>query len=255
MSFLLTLPRNVQVHAGLRLNTHSLYGAQLVYNINPSWVLPINSNAYLKLFASLSTAYITPSLFQLYTVWGGNKNLQPERDENAEAGFSVVLDKKVQSTFAYYYRTEMNAIGYSALLQYINVDVNRYVSGLTADVKWDMNSMFSVSVNYAYTHVNLPQTFFRIPGHKTGASLAFTSKGTSAQVRYLNTGKRTDSNYPDEVVLSAYDLVDVYVAQALYKKKFNVFMTVNNLLNEDFVAVYGYTTQGRNFSAGMKYVF
>jgi vitamin B12 transporter len=59
---------------GSRFNTHSEYGNQMVYNFNPSFsfdTLP------LKILASYSTAYITPSLYQLYGPYG-NLELTPE---------------------------------------------------------------------------------------------------------------------------------------------------------------------------------
>jgi vitamin B12 transporter len=46
----------------------------------------------LKLLASYSTAYITPSLYQLYSPY--NLNLTPEESATVEAGFEVsLLDK------------------------------------------------------------------------------------------------------------------------------------------------------------------
>ncbi len=52
----------LNVNAGARLNVHSEYGNQLVYNLNPSFDF---ESLPLKILASYSTAFVTPSLYQL----------------------------------------------------------------------------------------------------------------------------------------------------------------------------------------------
>jgi len=64
----------LNLNAGARWNIHSQYGNQLVYNINPSFDF---KSFPIKMIASYSTAFITPSLYQLYSEYG-NKDLTPE---------------------------------------------------------------------------------------------------------------------------------------------------------------------------------
>lgn len=66
---------------GNRLNFHSKYGSNDVFNINPSYLI----NNSVKLFANLSTAYRTPSLYQLFSEFG-NKDLKPETATTSEFG-------------------------------------------------------------------------------------------------------------------------------------------------------------------------
>ncbi|HEY1022672.1 MAG TPA: TonB-dependent receptor plug domain-containing protein, partial [Flavisolibacter sp.] len=60
------------IEGGGRFNHHSEYGSNVAFNINPSVLL----NKEVKLFANLSSGYKTPSLYQLFSVYG-NKDLKP----------------------------------------------------------------------------------------------------------------------------------------------------------------------------------
>jgi vitamin B12 transporter len=70
---------------------HSVYNSNFVFNVNPSYFF---SEIPLKLLASYSTAYITPSLYQLYSPYG-NLNLTPEESATVEAGFEFSLLDKI----------------------------------------------------------------------------------------------------------------------------------------------------------------
>ena len=57
----------LNINAGARINNHNLYGNYTTFNFNPSF----NFKAMpLKLISSYSTAYITPSIYQLYSPYG-----------------------------------------------------------------------------------------------------------------------------------------------------------------------------------------
>ena len=83
----------LNINAGARYDKHSIYNNYSVYNINPSYSI---SNIDLKLIASYSTAYITPSLYQLFSPYG-NLALTPEKNNTIELGFEKdLLNKKIQ---------------------------------------------------------------------------------------------------------------------------------------------------------------
>jgi vitamin B12 transporter len=255
-SLLLELPRQINIHAGVRLNTHSTYGSRLIYNINPSWLIPISSNAKINVFASVATAYITPTLFQLNTMWGGNSNLKPEDNFTVEYGATLNVTDQFKFTAVNYYRTESNAIGYSPDFSYINVTGKRYVNGVTLSMNWKPVKNLMLETDYNYVTTNRPQTFYRIPEHKVGAAIQYESEaGTWVSLRYQHTGERKDTFYPNEVLLSSFNLFDLTAGHRFLKNKFQINGTIANLLDEDFVGVYGYTTRGRNFLVSLMYSF
>ncbi len=246
-----------QVHAGVRLNTHSMYGSKLLYNINPSWITELSENSKLKLFASVSSSFITPSLYQLYSPYG-NKELKPEEYINYEYGVSFTQGPLVVNAVNFY-RDESNTIGF--ISRYENLSATRRVSGVTIDAVYPINQLLSVRADYTFQSTDNQKTFYRIPLEKLGASVTlYPYQGFTMTLNYLHTGNRTDLYYDEsfnanEIALQAYDLVNIHLAKEWQEKKWMIYGLVNNLMDEQFVGVYGFTTQGRNFTIGARYRF
>jgi vitamin B12 transporter len=57
------------------------------------------------------------------------------------------------------------------------------------------------------------------------------------------------------LTLGDFQLVDIFASYEFLKTKLNVNVSVNNILDEEFIAVYGYTTRGRTFTTGIRYKF
>ncbi|MBI1769662.1 MAG: TonB-dependent receptor [Bacteroidetes bacterium] len=91
---------------GLRLNDHNAYGTNLTYEINPS--LRINDHSLL--YASYSTGFNAPSLYQLYapdnyytsSITRGNKNLKPEKSASYELGLKQSISNGISLAVAYF---------------------------------------------------------------------------------------------------------------------------------------------------------
>jgi hypothetical protein len=78
-------PVGLTLQAGVRYNKHENYDGQWVYQINPSYSHRLGDHV-LKPYVSISSAYITPSLFQLYDPSFGNEDLLPEINTTQEVG-------------------------------------------------------------------------------------------------------------------------------------------------------------------------
>jgi vitamin B12 transporter len=258
-SLLFSLPNGLNVHAGIRLNNHSDYGSNLIYNFNPSWLIQLSDQIRIKPFASVSSSYITPSLFQLHTPWGGNIDLDPERSLNSEYGLSFFLSDQLTFTAVNFIRKEEDVIGYT--FQYENVSKKREVKGVTVDASFKPSDIVSFTGDFSWVTSDDKSSFYRIPARKAGFSMQFKPlKETSVSLRYQFTSTRVDLYYdetftPHDIELDDYDLLDLTVSQSLLKNHLFLYGSVYNLTDENFVGVYGFTTQGRNFSLGVKYSF
>lgn len=256
----------LNVHAGIRLNTHSLYGSEFVYNVNPSYLVSLSNTLSIKLLTSLSTSYITPSLYQLYSIYG-NQDLSPERSTNYEGGFSIYVGKQITLNAVYFRRDETDPIQFENTYDasgnwtggiYNNTTEERVVTGLETDVKWTASNLINVGVNYAYVTTDDETTFYRIPKHKVGATINVNPmENLGLSVKYNYTGVRTifDFGSYTEIDLDAYGLLDVFANYQLLNKKLSVYGGVNNVLDEAFDGVYGFTTRGRNATVGLNYKF
>ena len=78
---------NFRFNFGGRLNNHSSYGSHFTYSLNPSLQLIEKDRNSLKFISSFSTAFISPSLFQLFDPYSGNPDLEPEENSTFETGF------------------------------------------------------------------------------------------------------------------------------------------------------------------------
>ncbi|MFA9194760.1 TonB-dependent receptor plug domain-containing protein [Flavobacterium sp. FBOR7N2.3] len=244
----------LNINTGARLNVHSKYGSNFVYNINPSFSF---SEIPLKLITSYSTAYITPSLYQLYDGFSGNLDLTPEKNSTLEAGFELgLLDEKLNINSVAFYREQNNTIGYVS--SYINVEGKNNVRGVETMFSYILSDKLRLNGNYTFTQFEEALTFSqRIPKHKANASVDYQPTiRTFFNISYQYVDQRADAFYDSNfaavpVTLDSYQLLNATARYELIKNRMTVFATATNILNEDFYEVIGYTTRGRNFKLGL----
>ncbi|TYA55981.1 TonB-dependent receptor plug domain-containing protein [Formosa maritima] len=249
----------LNVNAGARLNNHSEYGSHLVYSLNPSYKKDFNFG-YLKGIASYSTAYITPSLYQLFDPLYGNTDLKPEENATFEVGAEVQFLDKATVSVVYFTREEKNFIEFvdlgSFVYQYQNVNEEFTASGLELVADYNITKTLKLTANATYTHVD-EDLSLRIPEFKVNGLLGFqVCEKTFMSLSYQFTDERTDSFYNnltfmnEEVSLNSYNLLDFYISHTILDNKMKLFANVTNIFNEDYQELYGYSTKGRNVNLG-----
>lgn len=251
-----------QANAGVRLNNHSEYGSHLVYNINPSYVFKLKENHSLKLLSSYSTAYITPSLYQLFVPFYGNTDLKPQEDTTIEAGFEYNLDEKLRFSAIYFNRNQDQFIDYvitdytTYAGEYQNIDNVFEVNGVEVELSYTPFNRLTLDANYTFTEKK-NDIIFRIPKQKVNANVNYQfCEKTSANISYQFTGERTstalDETFTNNRILEAYNLFNVSLNHKVLDNKMTLFASVTNLFNEDYEELYNYTTLGRNYTLGFK---
>lgn len=253
----------LNLNAGARWNIHSQYGNQLVYNVNPSYDFKLFP---LKVLASYSTAFVTPSLYQLYSQYG-NADLTPEKNATLEAGFEVELvNKKVKLNTVGFYREQTNFIGfYSNPItyagNYINIDGTNKAKGLETELVIALTTKIKWNSNYTFTQVDKALDRL-IPKHKVNSEInCQINKKVSYNVSYQYVDARNDAYYDmsifttQNVVLSSYQLLNSTIRYDLIPGRLNLFASATNILNANFVENIGYNTRGRNFKLGMNINF
>jgi len=245
----------LNINAGIRMNNNTIYGSNAVYNFNPSYTF--GKEYPVRLLASYSTAYITPSLYQLYDGYSGNINLKPEDNYTFEAGFEVHLwHKKLSLNLVAFYREEKNTIDLDADYIYYNIDGRNKARGVEATIQVAVTSKLNVSANYTFSE--LDDVLQRLnPKNKvnTVINYQFTNR-FFAEVNYQYLSNRRDSyGYPlQSVLLDDYQLYTITSKYELIKNRMTVFASVTNIFNEDFLENIGYSTRGRNFKLGLNII-
>lgn len=244
----------LNVNAGARLNIHSEYGNQLVYNVNPSF----DFKAFpLKGLASYSTAFVSPSLYQLYSPYG-NTALTPEKNTTVEAGFETnFIDKKLHFSAVGFYREQTNFIGFSSAYKYINIEGTNKAKGVETEITFAVSDKLKWISNYTFTQVDKALDRL-IPKHKVNSSLDYqVSTKTTFNVNYQYVDSRNDAFFDgntygtQNVVLGSYQLVNASLNYELVKNRLNIFGAATNILNDVFVENVGYNSLGRNFKLGL----
>jgi vitamin B12 transporter len=252
----------LNLNAGLRYNMHSKYGNHLVYNINPSFNLTSN----FKLLASYSTAFVAPSLYQLYSPYG-DLNLTPENDATAEFGFDwSALNKKWVINAVGFQREETDAIGFDLVTyKYFHVIGKNKVQGFETMFAYAFTDKIKFNANYTFTELERQSRILN-PKHKVNANVDIQATAKLAlnfSYQFVSTRYVEFTTYPaptfDPVLnvdfLKDYQLVNTNIRYELIKNRLNLFGAVDNILDKDFVESRGYATRGRNFKIGLNFLF
>lgn len=236
------------LNAGSRLNIHNEYGSNFVFNVNPSYNFTINNNL-IKVFTSYSTAFVTPTLSEIFTKLPSIGELLPEEDTTIEGGFDITLSEKFNINATYFYREETNKIGYDpTTFQTIN-DLGTFLArGFETEVNFKMNSKLSFLANY--THINRDENLLlKIPQNKFFIKADYNlTNSTFTSLSYRFVDETTDFG---NVSLDAYNLVDFFINHSLLDGKVTFYGSITNIFNENFQEIAGFTTRGRNYSLGL----
>jgi vitamin B12 transporter len=245
----------LNVNAGARLNIHSDYGSHLVYNINPSYNFDFGKNN-LKVLASYSTAYITPSLFQLYSPLYGNDDLNPEENATIEGGLEFTSENDLRISAVYFTRDQTNFVDFVTLdpalftFQYQNISDEFTANGFEIEASKRFAKKFRATANYTNTQAD-DRFSLRIPEHKLNASFGYDiSSNTYVGLNYQYNSDREDITAGETVVLSSYGLLG-FTSYHQLTKNIKVFASVTNILNEEFEELYRYQARGRNYRLGV----
>jgi len=249
----------LHINAGLRLNNHSEYGSHLVYSVNPSYTIDLDFG-YVKGLASYSTAFITPSLFQLFEPNFGNADLDPEENQTIEVGAEVSIKDSATFSLVYFNRNEDNFIDFvdtgGFVFQYQNINDSFTASGLEFVAQAKITEGLDINLNATYTSLD-EDLSLRIPEIKVNTRIDYNvSQSTLVSLSYQYNDNREDVVFNnttfenDSVTLNSYGLLDFYISHKIINNKMTLFANVTNIFNEDYQELFGFATRGRGFNLG-----
>lgn len=249
-------------NAGARFNNHSEYGSNVTYNLNPSYVFKFD-NSYVKLLGSYSTSFIAPSLSQLFGAFGPNPDLEPETNITLEAGAELKLSDKIRLNAVFFERVEKEFIDFVIIDfdtfegQYQNVVNDFTVNGVEVELSAKLVKNLQFNANYTFTERKDVVTL-RIPKHKANASLDYTvNDKTFVGLNYQYVDDRVDTNFStfENETLNSFSLIDILFNRDIIPNRLKLSASIQNLFNEKYTEVVGFTTKGRNYRLGMRLSF
>jgi vitamin B12 transporter len=255
--------------AGGRLNSHSEYGTNFSYTINPSVFI----NNKVKAFLNLYSAYKAPTLFELFDPLYGNKELEPETSFNLEAGSQWFINKELNVRGVYFYRNTNDAIEFiytdpqNYISQYRNIS-NKKARGFELEAEY-RSAKWNASANYTYTTGELTSPYdntgfpvgkdttinnlFRVPESVLNVSVGrWLMRKLYASTQLRVAGDRLEPIYAGApVILDSYYSWDVY-AEYRFSKKLRLFADFRNITDQQYFEILGYNTRGFNFMGGLQ---
>ncbi len=246
----------LNVNAGVRLNNHSEYGSNVIYNLNPSYVFS-TGDGYTKLFGSYATSFITPNLSQLFGPFGANPDLDPETNTTIELGVEYKANNKFRASALAFNRKEKDFIDFVVIDfttfagEFQNVTDDFEAQGIEVELDYKPTEALNITANYTFTE-RPDQVRLRLPKNKINALVGYQfNEKTFASIQYQYTSSRIDTDFSTfmNAELESFGLLDLYANHQL-TNKIKLFAGISNLLNEEYVEVIGFTTKGRNIRVG-----
>ncbi|MEZ4900392.1 MAG: TonB-dependent receptor [Spirosomataceae bacterium] len=255
---------------GGRLNHHSIYGRNMTYSFNPSYLI----KEQIKLFFNLSSGFKAPSLYQLYSPYS-NKTLSPEKSVSTELGVQLFSRNKASNIRVLYFdRRIRDVIFFESLSippygRYINFD-KQHDNGWELEGKLQLGKLNlwgnltlldgAITTQIAKkdtTYNNLYRRPNRLMNIGFGYQLS-TKLFASAALRGV--GKRLDRFYnsttfkTETVDLDAYTTLDVY-GEYVFSKSIKAYIDLRNVTNVQYFDTIGYNTRRFNFMTGVQLGF
>ena len=217
----------------------------------------------LRLRGAWGTAVKNPTFTELYGIYSGfqsNPNLNPEESESWELGLDTSMaDERIQLGATYFNAQLTDEIGSSCDANWTCTPIN--IEGISDRQGVELSTSFAVSesllinASYTYTDSKDPagvEEQLRAK-HIGSVNVAWQPKSdTKVNINIQHNGSQTDYGFPNPVMLDAYTLVNVNANYAA-SDKMDIYLSLNNLFDEDYQQVNGYETLGFGANIGLRY--
>ena len=250
-NFVTKISEQFRINFGGRWNSHSNYGTHFTYSFNPSLQIFEKGNDGLKLQAAFSTAFIAPSLYQLYDPYSGNLDLKPEENRSFETGL-VIKFKKAELVATYFNRIESPSLIYDlATYRYENTNTEARYFGAEFSFNATLGARLLIDQQLTFTETEEGDLRY-LPNVSSQTRLTYNfSQGWSADLSSQLIGKRLGLD--NVTVLDQYQLINFSITRELKNLPIRFFLHFTNLFNVDYIEIEGYATRGRNLLGGLRY--
>ncbi len=232
--------------AGVRYQADSIFGDIVVPEFGTSW----QASERVSLSGSISRGFRNPTIRELYLFPAPNPNLQPEDLWNYQATLKTRVTATTSAWVTFYYADISNQI--LTLGQYPNLQLlnggKAMNKGIETNFRWALARRVSVNAGYAYlTSTNLAPL---VPQNKVNLAIDADLKRVFLHLGVQAIGRR-DSGVPSPspAQLGGYTLASAKISFPV-RRDFDVFATVDNILNQRYQVFTGYPMPGVNAAGG-----
>jgi vitamin B12 transporter len=236
---------------------HETFGGHATGNVEYGFAF--ENGALLTL--SAGTGFRAPDATDLYSIFGGNPDLEPEESTSFEIGFRQPIGER-QTVSITAFRNDIDDLIVFVVTdpdtfdgENRNVDKAR-IDGLEAawqfeGEKWSARAAATFQdPRDAITDERL----LRRARENYAAEVARRFGAHEIALDVLYAGERRDFGFPSQTVLDAYALVNL-AAKVVIGKSFTLVLRAENLFDEDYELASGYNTMGQSFFGALRYDF
>ena len=245
-------PSGLNLNLGLRYNYHNTYDGHWIYSLNPSYSFDLSEAFQMKVLTSYSKAFIAPSLYQLYDTSYGNIDLKPENNLSFEIGTEIRSEQNTLSA-VYFNRKEDPTLIFDTSLgtygKYGNSDKEISYRGVELSYDFQLFEWVKTRLNYIFTETE-DGDLRSIPKHAvSGVADLPLSDQTHLNVIGQYFGERLANDMVTQ--LDSYSLFTLQLNHRLKKPNANLFLSVFNIFDTEYVIIPQYASRGRNILAGI----
>lgn len=237
-------------NAGIRLESHKLYGTEWV----PQAGISFKAADHTHLKFSVSKGFRTPNIRELYMYVSANEELLPECSWSYDfTATRQLLDNRLSLELSLYYMKGDN------IVQVVQVDgnpqnqnVGKFINkGIEFALNYRISNHFSLTGNYSYLHtdkpiIGAPRNKFYMGATYTPGKFALNVGAQIIDNLNLSTGKDAQT--------SNYTLVDARVSYRAVKW-LDVFVKGDNLLAQKYETMLGFPMPKATFMGGISLNF
>lgn len=240
--------------ASVRSDKHSEYGWHTTWQTNIGWEFV---DGY-RVIGGYGTAFKAPTLTQLYSEWGSNPDLQPEKSKQWEGGFEGLTGPLEWRITAYRNYVDSLIQGESNY-PYRNYNVGKaLIKGVEFTGEMD-TWVFHHTFNLQYIDARNKETHQRLDRRarqQLKYQLDWQVEKLDMGVTYQYIGQRTDKDYGtyENVSLGGVSLWDLTASYPI-TSHLSIRGRIANLFDKDYETAYGYRTPGREYFLTGSYNF
>ncbi|MBV5312488.1 MAG: TonB-dependent receptor [Prolixibacteraceae bacterium] len=241
-----TIAEKLTLNAGLRFSDHSVYGAEWIPSAGLAW--RTDQNTTWK--ASFSKGFRSPTVRELF-LFGPNPKLQPETVFNYEAGvLRSFFNRKLNLELTGFLVEGDNLI---IIVPNKGLQNAGEVSNKGIEFAADANLTAKLNFHATYSYINMKTPVYATPEHQFFFSSRYRLNKTMI-ILSLQQIVNLDTDPSVKAYFENYTLVNAKVSQRFCKYA-EVFVSAENLLNQEYEQNRYYTMPGTTIFAGVNLNF
>jgi vitamin B12 transporter len=272
------ISNNLYGTIGSRFDKHSIAGTEEAHRVTLAYLFNDKST---KIKTSYGTGFRYPSLYEMYFIWGAGSNILPYVKAENSKSFDIGITKsfeKFNFEIDYFNTKYSDTLEAWASSSYATQNQPGIVKsqGIEFLSNWNLNSFLNLDLNYTYTSTydgaeqddpNNSLSYYnsqivRIPRNlinlKTNFKIAdLENFNFTINTKWSDTardyGNGNNGSYLD-VTLDDYLVIDLH-AKYNFFNKYNFFINIANLFDEDYETAKDYSQMPRTLNFGIKKIF